>query len=348
MFKGEKSVGVTSYNAAKPFIAVGFSHLDVDTERYLSPNELFFALAREMANIKSGFTKLLSDKLFRDFFNSGAMNIDKISTYIPAPSFISKNTDYYDKYRFASNVFCGYPLWESFESTDKQILVSLEKKLSIIHYKPSTPADLKVCEYAAVSRLMCHYADRLGLLFAGNIVTATNAIIKTDVYQGYGLSEASPIISVNTSYAHKFGSSGGVLTGIKAKIVDPDGNELPAGQKGILCIEGLNVMKGYFKNPEATAEVINGTWLNTGDMGYIDKDNFLYVTGREKALLISSDGEKYSPEAMEDAIVNSGDLIYQAVLYNDHCKYTFKVSLSSRTTVNTDVLPLFSCNLSRT
>lgn len=142
------------------------------------------------------------------------------------------------------------------------------------------------------------------------------------VYQGYGLSEASPIISVNTSYAHKFGSSGGVLTGIKAKIVDPDGNELPAGQKGILCIEGLNVMKGYFKNPEATAEVINGTWLNTGDMGYIDKDNFLYVTGREKALLISSDGEKYSPEAMEDAIVNSGDLIYQAVLYNDHCKYT--------------------------
>ncbi|MBO4372258.1 MAG: AMP-binding protein, partial [Bacteroidales bacterium] len=142
------------------------------------------------------------------------------------------------------------------------------------------------------------------------------------VYQGYGLSEASPIISVNTTYAHKFGSSGGVLTGIKAKIVDPDGNELPVGKKGILCIEGLNVMKGYFKNPEATTETIQGTWLNTGDMGYIDKDNFLYVTGREKALLISSDGEKYSPESMEDAIMNSGELIYQVVLYNDHCKYT--------------------------
>lgn len=142
------------------------------------------------------------------------------------------------------------------------------------------------------------------------------------VYQGYGLSEASPIISVNTTYAHKFGSSGGVLTGIKAKIVDPNGNELPVGKKGILCIEGLNVMKGYFKNPEATAETIQGTWLNTGDMGYIDKDNFLYVTGREKALLISSDGEKYSPESMEDAIMNSGELIYQVVLYNDHCKYT--------------------------
>ena len=142
------------------------------------------------------------------------------------------------------------------------------------------------------------------------------------VYQGYGLSEASPIISVNTTYAHKFGSSGGVLTGIKAKIVDPDGNELPIGKKGILCIEGLNVMKGYFKNPDASAEVLKDGWLNTGDMGYIDQDNFLYVTGREKALLISSDGEKYSPESMEDAIMNSGDLIYQVVLYNDHCKFT--------------------------
>ena len=181
VFKGEKSVGITSYNAAKPFVAVGFSHLDVESERYLSPNELFFSLAREMANIKSGFTKLLSDKLFRDFFNSGAMNIDKISTYIPVPAFISKNTDYYDKYRFASNIFCGYPQLESFESTDKQILVSLEKKLSVIHYKPSAPADIKVCEYAAASRLMCHYADRLGLLFAGNIVAAVNALIKTDV-----------------------------------------------------------------------------------------------------------------------------------------------------------------------
>ncbi len=181
VFKGEKSTGILSYNAAKPFIAVGFDHLDINSERYLSPNELYFSLAREMANIRSGFTKVESDKLFRDFYSSGAMNIDKISHYIPVPSFISKNTAFYDKYRFASNVFCGYQQIDSFAVTDKQILVSLEKKLSIIHYKPSTPADIKVSEYAAVSRLMCHYADRFGLLFAGGIVTAVNALIKTDV-----------------------------------------------------------------------------------------------------------------------------------------------------------------------
>ena len=180
VFKGEKSIGILSYNAAKPFISVGFDHLDIDSERYLSPNELYFAIARQMANIKTGFTKLISDKLFRDFFNSGAMNVDKISNYIPTPSFLAKYSAFYDKYRFTSKTFCEYPQIDSFDCTDKQILVSLEKKLSIMHYKPSTPNDLKINEYAAVSRLMCHYADRIGLLFAGSISTAVNSLIKTE------------------------------------------------------------------------------------------------------------------------------------------------------------------------
>jgi len=81
-------------------------------------------------------------------------------------------------------------------------------------------------------------------------------------------------------------------------------------------------MKGYYKNPDATADTIHDGCLNTGDMGYLDQDGFLYVTGREKALLISSDGEKYSPEEIEDAIVNCSDFVIQCVLYNDHSKYT--------------------------
>mgnify|MGYP002623363768 CR=1 FL=1 len=142
------------------------------------------------------------------------------------------------------------------------------------------------------------------------------------VYQGYGLTESSPVISVNCRDKHKFGSSGLILTGIDAKIIANDGKESPIGQKGILHVKALSVMKGYYKNEQATAETIKNDWLNTGDMAYIDKDNFLYVIGREKALLISSDGEKYSPEGIEEAITNSGGLIYQCVLYNDHCKYT--------------------------
>lgn len=147
--------------------------------------------------------------------------------------------------------------------------------------------------------------------------------IGAPVMQGYGLSEATPIISVNQRHRHKFGSSGGVLLGIDCKILDPNGKELGIGEKGFISIKGLNVMKGYYKNEKATAEVIDSEGrLNTGDMGYIDSDNFLYVTGREKALLISTDGEKYSPEEIEDAIVNCSEFIFQCVLYCDHNKYT--------------------------
>lgn len=146
--------------------------------------------------------------------------------------------------------------------------------------------------------------------------------IGAPVMQGYGLSEASPVISVNQRHRHKFGSSGGVLSGIDCKILDHDGNEVPPNVKGNVTVKGLNIMKGYYKNEAATAEVLKDHRLNTGDMGYIDEDGFLYVTGREKALLISSDGEKYSPEEIEDAVVNCSEFIMHCVLYNDHCKYT--------------------------
>lgn len=145
--------------------------------------------------------------------------------------------------------------------------------------------------------------------------------IGAPVYQGYGLTEASPIISVNLREKPKFGSSGTPF--VKCFILDSDFNEVPVGQKGVLAIRALSVMKGYYKNPEATSQtIINDGLLITGDMSYIDEDGFLYVIGREKALLISSDGEKYSPESIEEAIVNCSDLVYQVVLYNDHCKYT--------------------------
>jgi len=142
------------------------------------------------------------------------------------------------------------------------------------------------------------------------------------VYQGYGLTEATPIISANAVHTHKLGTSGPVLPGITCKIVDPDRKELPKGQRGEIAIKGNNVMAGYYKNEKATKEVIDGEWLYTGDMGYIEEDNFLMVVGREKALLISEDGEKYSPEEIEEAIVNSSPLINQVMVYNDHRKFT--------------------------
>ena len=146
--------------------------------------------------------------------------------------------------------------------------------------------------------------------------------IGVPVYQGYGLTEATPIISTNTPFQHKMGTSGKILGNITCIICDENGKELPKEKKGEIVIKGDNVMKGYYKNPKATSEVLKSGWLYTGDLGYIDEDNFLVVVGREKALLISEDGEKYSPEEIEEAIVNSSSLINQAMIYNDHKKYT--------------------------
>ncbi len=140
--------------------------------------------------------------------------------------------------------------------------------------------------------------------------------------QGYGLTEASPVISGNSLQRHKLGSSGFLVKYLDLKICDEDGRELPVGQKGEIVIRGENVMKGYWKNEKATNEAIRDGWLHTGDLGYVDEDGFLYVMGRFKSLLISDDGEKYSPEGIEETITDRSPFIDQMMLYNNQNKYT--------------------------
>jgi long-chain acyl-CoA synthetase len=142
------------------------------------------------------------------------------------------------------------------------------------------------------------------------------------MFQGYGLSEASPVISGNVPVLHKMGSSGKVVVNLEVKIVDDNGNEVPIGDKGEIICKGENVMAGYWKNDKATAETLKDGWLYTGDMGYLDEDGFLYVLGRFKSLLIGSDGEKFSPEGIEEALVDQSPFIEQVMLYNNQSPYT--------------------------
>jgi long-chain acyl-CoA synthetase len=142
------------------------------------------------------------------------------------------------------------------------------------------------------------------------------------MYQGYGLSEASPVISSNSASRHKLGSSGVLVNNMDLKICDDDGNELPFNQKGEIVIRGENVMHGYWKNEAATRESIKNGWLYTGDMGYLSEDRFLYVLGRFKSLLIADDGEKFSPEGIEEAISEQSKYIDQCMLYNNQKPYT--------------------------
>ncbi|MDX9784665.1 MAG: AMP-binding protein, partial [Spirochaetia bacterium] len=144
------------------------------------------------------------------------------------------------------------------------------------------------------------------------------AALGCPIYQGYGLTEAAPVISANVPAKHKFGSSGVLFPSLKCTIMLADGSEAPHGVTGEITITGENVMKGYYKNPEATAQTIKDGRLYSGDRGYIDEDGFLYVVGREKALLIAEDGEKYSPEEIEEAITTSTDLIDQIMVWCDH------------------------------
>ncbi len=142
------------------------------------------------------------------------------------------------------------------------------------------------------------------------------------MFQGYGLSEATPIISSNGMKNHKLGSSGYLVKPMMLKICDANGVELPNFEKGEIVIKGENVMAGYYKNEKASAEAIVDGWLHTSDMGYMDNDGFLYVVGRFKSLLISGDGEKYSPEGIEESLSDNSHFIDQVILYNNQNAYT--------------------------
>jgi long-chain acyl-CoA synthetase len=158
--------------------------------------------------------------------------------------------------------------------------------------------------------------------------------IGTPVFQGYGLTEAAPVISANCPEAVKFGSSGKPVKYLDIKICDIDGAEVPAGEKGEIVVRGENIMKGYWKNQKASEETLKKGWLHTGDLGYLAKDGYLYVMGRFKSLLIGNDGEKFSPEGIEEAIVDQSPYIDQAMLYNNQNPYTVGLFVPNISAIN--------------
>jgi long-chain acyl-CoA synthetase len=155
--------------------------------------------------------------------------------------------------------------------------------------------------------------------------------------QGYGLSEAAPCISSNVPDAIKFGTSGRLVKFLDLKICDPDNNELPPGEIGEIVVRGDNVMLGYWNNPKSTAETLRDGWLYTGDRGYMDSDGFLYVLGRFKSLLIGSDGEKYSPEGIEEALVEESPYIDQCMLFNNQNAYTSGMIVPNIPSINREI-----------
>lgn len=141
-----------------------------------------------------------------------------------------------------------------------------------------------------------------------------------EILNGYGITECSPVLAVNRNLSNREGSVGLPLPCVELRIDEPDDKG-----RGELVVRGPNVMLGYYNDPTATGQVLDGDgWFHTGDLGYLDKDGFLFISGRKKSLIILSNGENVSPEEIEQ-YVERIDEVQEVVVYADENAITAEV-----------------------
>ena len=134
------------------------------------------------------------------------------------------------------------------------------------------------------------------------------------VLEGYGLSETSPVASFNhPDRARKAGSIGTPIEGVEMRVVDPEGNEVAPGEVGEIAIRGHNVMKGYWRRPEATAAAIPDGWFRTGDLGRVDEDGYFFIVDRKKDMIIRG-GYNVYPREIEEVLYEHPDVAEAAVV----------------------------------
>ena len=168
--------------------------------------------------------------------------------------------------------------------------------------------------------------DKLVTAFGGNLrallvggaplnleVEAFMHKIKFPITVGYGMTECAPLMSYASWNKRKLTSSGQLVTTLKCKIDSSD----PVNVPGEILVKGDNVFSGYYKNPEATAETIVDGWMHTGDIGTLDKENFIYIKGRCKNMILGSGGENIYPESVEDKLNNLPYVLETLVLEKD-------------------------------
>jgi long-chain acyl-CoA synthetase len=138
------------------------------------------------------------------------------------------------------------------------------------------------------------------------------------IIEGYGMSEGSPVVTFNDlKTGRKPGSVGTPVWGVQVKLIDAEGNEVPVGEKGELLYRGHNVMKGYYKKPEATAAVLQNGWMHSGDIAVKDADGFYYIVDRTKDMIIRG-GYNVYPREVEETMIQHEAVSLVAVIGIPH------------------------------
>jgi long-chain acyl-CoA synthetase len=199
--------------------------------------------------------------------------------------------------------------------------------------------------YDKVRRTLCEkgVADKEGALRAAlggsvRLCCSGGAALPDHVYdfywqrgvpllQGYGLSETSPVISVSTEEHHRRSASGRVIPGVEVRIAED----------GEILTRGPHVMSGYWQNPVATAEILHNGWLSTGDLGRVDEDGFVYITGRKKEILVTAGGKNIAPVYLESLLCED-PLILQAIVLGDGRNYLTALIVPNPDTLKAEII----------
>ncbi|MDY0095200.1 MAG: long-chain-fatty-acid--CoA ligase [Candidatus Vecturithrix sp.] len=188
--------------------------------------------------------------------------------------------------------FLPQPVLKGFSDWKVTIFVGVPTMFAVLANMPNL-------ERYDVSHLRLGYCGGAPLTTA--IAEKFESKFPCKIYEGYGLSECSPLVSVNPLGNRKIGSIGKAADRVKWKVVDLNNNEVPRNAVGEIVVQGPNVMMGYYKDEDANNEAFRGGWFHTGDLGYMDEDDFVFIADRKKDMIIVG-GENVYPKEIENVL----------------------------------------------